>query len=126
MWGAPLLFPGRARKALLPPPAGPCQFTPRVSPEPPQALLLEVQGSLRYFGGRETLLASLKRALGELGLPAMLGEAPTARAALWRARAGGVPIEDVPLAVIGAEEAFFAAIGIGTVGELAALPREGL
>src|SRR5207302_10869028 len=83
-----------------------CQFTPRVSPEPPQGLLLEVQGSLRYFGGRETLLASLERELGELGLPAMLAEAPTARAALWRARAGGVPLEEVPLAVIGAEEAF--------------------
>ncbi|MBW8905872.1 MAG: DNA polymerase Y family protein [Betaproteobacteria bacterium] len=125
LWVA-LHFPGLATEALLTLAAWACQFTPRVSPEPPQALLLEVQGSLRYFGGRETLLASLKRALGELGLPAMLAEAPTARAALWRARAGGVPIEDVPLAVIGAEEAFFAAIGIGTVGELAALPREGL
>ena len=26
-----------------------CQFTPRVSLEPPQALLLEVEGSLRLF-----------------------------------------------------------------------------
>ena len=34
-----------------------CQFTPKVSLEPPHALLAEVQGSLRYFGGLENLLA---------------------------------------------------------------------
>ena len=103
-----------------------CQFTPRVSLEPPRALLLEVEGSLRYFGGREALLVALERAVAELGQPAMLAAAPTARAALWRARAGGVRIKDVPIAAIGADEGFFAAIGIGTLGELAALPREGL
>jgi protein ImuB len=125
LWVA-LHFPGLATDKLPPLAAWACQFTPRVSPEPPQALLLEVEGSLRYFGGRESLLDALERALAELGRPAMLAEAPTARAALWRARAGGVPLEDVPLAAIDAEEAFFGAIGIGTLGELVALPRAGL
>jgi protein ImuB len=126
LWVA-LHFPGLAPEALPPLAAWACQFTPRVSPEPPQALLLEVEGSLRYFGGCQALLAALERALAELGQPATFAEAPTARAALWRARAGGgVPIEEVPIAAIGADEAFFAAIGISSVGELAALPREGL
>src|SRR5256885_3024899 len=49
---------------------------------------------------------------------------PTARAALWRARSGGVPLDAVPLSAIGTDEAFFAAIGVASVGELAALPRE--
>jgi len=115
-----------ATEALPPLAAWACQFTPRVSPEPPQALLLEVEGSLRFFGGRDALLAALARGVGELGQPATLAAAPTARAALWRARAGGVPLEQVPIAAIGADEAFFGAIGIGTLGELAALPREGL
>jgi len=85
-----------------------------------------VEGSLRYFGGREALLAALERAAAELGQPATLAAAPTARAALWRARAGGVPLDDVPITVISADEAFFGAIGVGTLSELARLPREGL
>ncbi|TMG76109.1 MAG: DNA polymerase Y family protein [Betaproteobacteria bacterium] len=125
LWVA-LDFPGLAPAQLPPLAAWACQFTPRVSPEPPQALLLEVSGSQRYFGGREALLASLGQALGELGLPAMLADAPTARAALWRARSGGLPLDAVPLSAIGTDEAFFAAIGVGSVGELAALPRESL
>ena len=125
LWVA-LDFPGLAPAELPPLAAWACQFTPRVSAEPPQALLLEVAGSLRYFGGREALLGALGRSLGELGLPATLADAPTARAALWRARSGGVPLAAVPLSAIGTDEAFFAAIGVATVGELAALPREGL
>jgi protein ImuB len=125
LWLA-LDFPGIAPRQLPPLAAWACQFTPKVSLEPPQALLLEVEGSLRYFGGREALLAALGRALGELGLPVTLADAPTARAALWRARSGGVPLEAVPLSAIGTDEAFFAAIGVATVGELAALPRDGL
>jgi protein ImuB len=119
-------FPGLETRGLAPLAAWACQFTPKVSLEPPQALLLEVEGSLRYFGGREALLEALERALAELGVPAMLADAPTARAALWRARAGGVPLAAVPLSVMAADEAFFGAIGIGTVGELTALPRAGL
>ena len=125
LWVA-LDFPGIAPAELPALAAWTCQFTPRVSVEPPQALLLEVEGSLRYFGGREVLLAALGRALAELGLPATLADAPTARAALWRARSGGVPLEAVPLSAIGTDEAFFTAIGVATVGELAALPRDGL
>ena len=37
-----------------------------------------------------------------------------------------LPLDAVPLSAIGTDEAFFAAIGVGSVGELAALPRESL
>jgi protein ImuB len=103
-----------------------CQFTPRVALEPPQALLIEVEGSLRYFGGRDALAAALECGLAELGLQASLATAPTARAALWRARGGGLPLEELPIDVIGGEAAFFASIGVSTLGELLALPRDGL
>jgi len=102
-----------------------CQFTPRVALEP-DALLLEVEGSLRYFGGREALLAALASGLRELGLQASPATAATACAAFWRARGGGVPFHELPVSVIGGDAAFFRQIGIGTMQELLALPRAGL
>src|SRR3954468_20042595 len=72
-----------------------CQFTPRVSLEPPQALLAEVQGSLRYFGGFDGLLAQLRAGLAQTGFEASLAAAATPRAALWRARGGGAPLEEL-------------------------------
>jgi fructokinase len=44
-----------------------CQFTPRVALEPPDALLIEVEGSLRYFGGEPALVGALEREAGETG-----------------------------------------------------------
>src|SRR3954451_23520419 len=76
-----------------------CQFTPRVALEP-DALLLEVEGSLRCFGGREALLAALEGGLRELGVQASPATAATACAALWRARGGGVPFHELPVSVI--------------------------
>ena len=106
-----------------------CQFTPRVALEP-GALLLEIEGSLRYFGGtarrHEALLAALECGLAELGVQASLATASTARAALWRARGGGLPLAELPVSVIGSEDAFFKQIGMRTIGELLQLPREGL
>jgi protein ImuB len=102
-----------------------CQFTPRVALEP-DALLLEAEGSVRYYGGEEALVAALECGLGELGLQASLATAATARAALWRARGAALPLEELPIAVIGADQAFFRSIGVSTVGQLLALPRDGL
>src|SRR5437667_443458 len=70
--------------------------------------------------------AVLESGLAELGLQACLGTAPTARASLWRARGGGASLHALPVSVIGADEAFFASIGVSTIGGLLALPREGL
>jgi protein ImuB len=89
-------------------------------------LLLEVEASLRYFGGREALVAALERGLGELGLEPTLAIAATARAALWRARSGGVALEEVAVAALGTDDAFLRSIGVRTIGELLALPRDGL
>jgi len=85
-------------------------------------VLLEVEASLRCFGGIGGLLARL----GDLGYEASLAAAPTARAALWRARGGGMPLEELPVEATGFETGFFESIGIATVGELLRLPREGL
>ncbi len=103
-----------------------CQFTPKVSLEPPQALLAEVRGSLRFFGGLDALLARMRGGLAELGVEAALAVAQTPRAALWKARGGNRALEELPLSVIGCPDGFLKSIGISTVGELMRLPREGL
>jgi protein ImuB len=122
-------LPEPEREALAAVAAWACQFTPRVSLEPPQALLMEVEGSLRYFGGRWKFLARLRAGLPRLGFEARVAEAPSARAALWMAHGDGGRLEALPVAVTGlAPEALelLARLGIRTVGGLLRLPREGV
>jgi protein ImuB len=105
-----------------------CQFTPRVSLEPPQALLAEVQGSLRYLGGTDSLLEKLRAGIAELGYEASIATAPTPRAALWHAREGGKIFTHLSIHAVsdGKSREFLKSIGISTIGELLELPREGL
>jgi protein ImuB len=127
LWVA-LQFPPLAPGTLEAIAAWASQFTPKVSLEPPQALLLEVQGSLRLFDGRDALKRRLRSGLEEMGFAAALATAPTARAALWLARGDVRSIEEVPLeaACDGEALAFLRSIGLSTVGQLLRLPREGL
>jgi protein ImuB len=103
-----------------------CRFTPKVSLEPPAALLAEVQGSLRLYGGKRELLRQLEAGVAELGFDAAIGVAATARAALWSARGGGGRLETLPVEAMGFDTGFLKSLGIATVGELLRLPREGL
>ncbi len=64
------------------------QFTPAVSLAPPDAVLAEIGGSLRLFGGMPPLKAHLARGARDLGYTARLAFAPTPTAALLFARAG--------------------------------------
>jgi protein ImuB len=125
LWVA-LHFPCLPPDALAPIAAWACQFTPRVSLEPPQELLLEVEGSLRLYGGFESLIQNLKAGLAELGFHVCLATAPTARAALWLARGEGEALEALPVEVTRFDLEFFKSIGMTTVGELLQLPRDGL
>src|SRR5204862_3581095 len=65
LWVA-LHFPALPPAMLEPTAAWACQFTPKVSLEPPDALLVEVEGSLRYFGGEAALIAALEAGLSEM------------------------------------------------------------
>ncbi len=125
LWVA-LRLPSLPPAALEPIAAWACQFTPRVVVEPPDALALEVEASLRYFGGLEALREALLAGMAEMGFEAVLATAPTRRAALWSARGDGLPLEELPVQVTGSDAAFFRQIGIARVGDLLALPREGL
>ena len=127
LWVA-LHFPRLPQGSLEAIAAWACQFTPKVSLEPPQALLLEVEGSLRLFGGLQSLKDRLARGLDEMGLSAALATAPTPRAALWLAYGNATHLEAVALeaACHGEVLAFLKSLGLARVGELVRLPREGL
>ena len=63
------------------------QFTSLVSLAPPQALLLEVGGSERLFGGMASLINAISQGLQQLGYIARIATAPTPLAALLLSRA---------------------------------------
>jgi len=116
------------------------QYSDTISPEPPNELMLEIGGSLRYFGGLERLRRRLKRSLAELGHSARLGIAPTPTAAILRARAarespvltaaeleealGELPTD--VLSLTARQRKALDALGMEHLGDCLALPRAGL
>lgn len=116
------------------------QFTPCVSIEFPETLVMEISGSLKLFGGLGNILDRLRTGLADLGFHASLAGAPTARAASWLARTGEgrfvsggealkAALEPLPAALLqGPQEMHdgLSAIGVSTLGGLLALPREGV
>jgi protein ImuB len=127
------------------------QFTPAVALAPPDAVLVEIGGSLRLFDGLSKLTARLSGGVRDLGYAARLALAPTPTAALLFARAElavrHVPeqrqpsprhvsdpdfldaLAPLPLAFTDADPAVvatLAAAGITTFGQACALPRAAL
>jgi protein ImuB len=116
------------------------QFTSNISLEPPHGLLLDIEGSLRLFGGIRPILETIRRGLDDMGFSAFIGCAPTAAAALLLARghdarivnckrALETAIAELPLAVLECNAhtlQTLRAAGIKCVGDLMALPRDGV
>jgi protein ImuB len=116
------------------------QFTSMVSLAPPDSLLLEIQGSLRLFSGLRSLLLHLSAGLSDLGYTAAIAAAPTSTGARLLARAGmssavtdnaGLEpaLAGLPLILLDHPEEttrMLAIMGVHTIGECLALPRDGL
>lgn len=116
------------------------QFTSLVSLSFPQAVLLEVGGSLSMFGSADKLLNEIRDGLGELGYQVMVAIAPTPLAALWLARADRVEIVeqtallasmlgDLPLSHLRLGEKQLRSLegmGLQFLADLVRLPRDGL
>lgn len=117
------------------------QFTPVLAPLAPDALVMEVRGSLQLFGGLSGLLSRLRRELRQLGFQTVaFGTAPTPTAAHWLARARqSAPVESlaalpaalsqVPLDVMGLAPRLLqdlCGIGVRSIGECLRLPRDSL
>lgn len=115
-------------------------FTSCVSIEPPNALLLEIKGSVKLFGSLKQLHADIDDCWRRLAVSARSATAPSTLAALWLARAGGSSqIEDIELLSSHLAKVPIActawdierlqtlrAMGITHLGELMRLPRAGL
>jgi protein ImuB len=126
-------------------------FTPNVTIQPandavgaeqaaPDTVLLEVQGSLRYFGGLQSLLQRLQRALVPLGHRLHLANAPTALGAALLARVhsrfDGVDpmvmqraLDAAPVWLLGPGRVHWEALqgmGLRTLADLRCLPRSGV
>jgi protein ImuB len=129
------------------------QFTSFVSIEPPNALLLEIRGSLKLFGPVDRLHADIDACWRRLEVQAHSATAPSTLAALWFARAVGrtgqprgasandTPLHIEDLATLSGHLAelpiactawdierlqTLRAMGVTRVGELLRLPRAGL
>jgi protein ImuB len=115
-------------------------FTSFVSLEPPNALLLEIKGSVKLFGSLQQLHADIDERWRRLARTANSATAPSTLAALWLARAGDpARLEDIellpsrlaklPVACTAwhAEQLqTLRAMGVTSLGELMRLPRAGL
>ncbi|MEY2919210.1 MAG: hypothetical protein RL261_515 [Pseudomonadota bacterium] len=120
------------------------RFTPRVSVEPPDGVLLEVRGSLRLFGGARQLCLRLQQELtAATGAKARFSITPTPLASLWFARSGPLGARPVfvrnrdelaarlaplPLACTRWPERSIETLGtmgVRTVGDCLRLPRDG-
>ncbi len=114
------------------------RVTSVVSLEPPDALLLEIGGSLKLFGGADAIKAALAAMFEQQQITAYLCAAPTALAALWLARSGHEDVLSrdaligslcrVPLAATGWPDktrALLGRMGVRTLGDCMRLPRDG-
>jgi protein ImuB len=115
------------------------RFTPRVSVESPDGLLLEIKGSVGLFGGLEALCREVTAHYARHGAEVSFAVAPTPLAALVGARVGrafsvttleALPGQLGPLplgALRWPEEVLrrLGAMGVRTLGEALRLPRAG-
>lgn len=105
------------------------RYSPWVSPDPPDGLLLDVTGIAHLFGGEARLLAEMTSRLGNYGFTARAGRGETIGAAWALARyqaaeLGGLPVE--ALRIDAAAVKTLRRLGLKTVGALMAIPRAAL
>ena len=115
------------------------QWTSSISIEPPDGVLLEISACCNYFGGLDKLLQGIESGLAAIGFSATMATAPTAGAASLFARAGQAILatEDgdwtrklatLPLGLLAHARAALdtlSGIGVRSIGEFIALPRDG-
>ncbi|HEY5762454.1 MAG TPA: DNA polymerase Y family protein [Rhodocyclaceae bacterium] len=124
------------------------QYTPDIVLAPPAALLLEIGGCLRLFGGIDAVLAAVGAGCRERDLAPRMAAAPTPQAALWLAQGSESPpsagvrppviptrealpdmLAPLPAQLLAASEQQaqqLASFGLKTLGEALRLPLAGL
>jgi len=116
------------------------QFTPVVAIAEPAELLLEIEGSLAFYGGLTRLWNAIVEGMSTLGYAASIACAPTPLAAQWFARAGlavrlrhadalRASLPDLPVAVMDVDpeaQMLLHNVGATTIADCLKLPRDGL
>lgn len=116
------------------------QFTPTVSVQAPQEILLEIAASTQLFHGEQSLCDAIQTALKEKNIVSELALASTPLAARWLARAQSEQARDhhksnafrlssLPLSRTDIDERTqqkLQGLGIQSIGEVMRLPRDGL
>ncbi|MGZ9076310.1 MAG: Y-family DNA polymerase, partial [Burkholderiaceae bacterium] len=133
----------REREALAELAAWGYQFSSHVVPQD-DGVLIETGGSQRLFGGHTALERLLRHQLGGIGYRGITAQAVTPRAArvIALARMHGIKVENIagrldlervlaplPLALLEWDEPTTSTLhllGLATIGDVLALPREGL
>jgi len=139
--------PARDAEALLPVAHAALAFTPNVSLQPAtepgraaDTVLLDVQASLRYFGGIDRLLQRLHASVEPLGHALRIATAATEQGAAVLARVQPPPLcatieatrqalATAPVWLLGPGQAHWEALqgmGLRQIGDLLGLPRAGL
>jgi protein ImuB len=139
--------PARDAEAMLPVVHAALAFTPQVSLQPScvpgaaaDTVLLEVQASLRYFGGIDRLLQRVRQAIDPFGHELRIAIAATAQGAAVLARVAAPPrcldlaatrqaLAAAPVWLLGPGREHWEALqgmGLRQVGDLLGLPRAGL
>ena len=115
------------------------RFTPTISCQPPDMLLLEIGGCLRLFGGAEAIITAVLAGCAEQAYSVRWAAAPTPLGARWLARAdsgravdaAGLPaaLAALPCTVPGwpgEVESRLQSFGLRRLGDLRQLPAAGL
>lgn len=118
-----------------------CRYSPRVALAKPDAVLLEIQGSLRLFGGLKSLCRQVSESLTAQGHCHVLAVTPTPLASLLLARnrrritivadqeSLRSVLGELPVVVLDVEQKLvqrLTRIGVNTLCDLWRLPRDGL
>ncbi len=116
------------------------RFTPSVSPQPPNGVLLEVESCLRLHRGLDNLLGRVRSGLAEMGYASTIACAPTAHGAWLLAQAGqeivvreASRLEEVlaglPVRLLNQSQETLSSlemVGAYTLGDCLRLPRAGM
>ncbi|CAL4869311.1 Protein ImuB (plasmid) [Asticcacaulis sp. MM231] len=113
-------------------------YSPNVAADPPDGLVLDIQGAAHLFGGEAGLIDDMRCRLSDLGITGIVAVAETWGSAHALARFGGQPVQIVETGKAGQAlrrlpvEALrlppemlpdLHLLGLDTIGELAAKPR---
>ena len=105
------------------------RYSPWVSPDPPDGILLDVTGIPHLFGGEQAMMAEMKRRLAKYGFSARVGQGATVGAAWALARYDATEIGNLPVEALRIDAAAaktLRRLGLKTVGALQAIPRASL